>query len=1204
MENQPVSRNSLVSPTLIPPDNLIILPQNMVVVPTVLMVVNNPAQPASTSGGSHSSTPINFPITNTLNSAEPLSKLERKSREQIEAAKLATPRLPLQTKSEYVTALVNAQGEHKLTIKQLAEAAGVSRNAVGHIIGIRGETEGTICLRQIKRNEGESDIIYGRRLKVLMPNHSNDDYVAVSGAARTTLLDYPEFQPETSNVVLFSSKPEAKQRENESIKDWGLRLTTEYKFTPGECARFCKQKVGIFRSPSFKRSVRQLNDSRKTVNAQQAPYVFTRPDVPVNSVNLFFQPASVLTAPVFINISIVPNSAMAMNSPINSPAAGLDQETINLSGVEYASITPAGSPAQVQNPLSPPPVASSSHPLNAPEHLLQEANQINSLLNAEDYPQTRLITVRSADRTGITYRSSNMPVSSRHNPHNEIQLIRTNPPNGNMADAYYQLSYEGYLVPNRHDGVSLYRALAQYEVLQVSGIDSIRLDPDTVTANKSEYNSNNEEENKREHEAAQGGADARASVVEIIKRYQGMTNNTLINRSVNIKRAAVMTTQITRVDDSPEDIASLSSSISSLSVEERAPVAKKAKLRKKIWGAEPEKLPGLLTGLLQIKANKSEEVLDWINSEQLMEHAVFAVLSGRAHHTGSLAMRETAKALLNILATHSELLHQVYDTLFPNETELRLRFVNTIPLVIHSATGVVITQLFKKLCENSEIREKIKEFLNKKYIADRPQGQEYSLNSNFYGRLGIILRDMDDVPRASFALEKRKGKNKKDNIEEVIQQVGGWKLNLSTSLENLCESGLSRPTSFWRKLLTLKKRVNNPTVEEQARHSNNVARIVHALPMSEGGMQRLLQKDLETYTRWETNTNALRTSWRKIHDENQKVRAHKRLESLAATTAVSASLAFHGQRLAAARNAEKDREWSARKEQQWQEDRAVRDVANETLRLRSPNFIAAAAGAVINASMGELQSRVRPSAASIRSLIREGHALQENEKMKSKISSPQSVALNEEASIDQPYSPLTRPGSVSSQIEGHINEIVDRSEFAREEDIPSIHSSDFDSDIDNSLWTLDSEATEVYSQADAMSVDTSIYSLDDSVTSRELTNEPNLGFNETLDRTIVLLDRFNNTLDAELPAIEVDQQEVDALLTRYIEEHDLNLRISLPNTPLHEPGVDELSLENIELQIIEEIKIVEEGNKQPYSRQATRPVDPSPRHEQTALLAD
>ncbi|MBF6635330.1 hypothetical protein ITX54_01415 [Rouxiella silvae] len=1140
MNNQPVSQHYIVSPALITAVKVITLPQNIVVVPTVLMVVNNPAQPASTSGESGFSTAVNLPGNNTFNRAEFFSRAECISRQQIEAAKLATPRLPLQTGSEYVTALVNAPGGDRLSAKQLADAADVSRYTVGHIIEIRGETKGTTSLREIKRDEGETDLKYGRRLKLLRPNYSNDDYVAVSGAARTTLLDYPEFQPDTPKVASLRTKPEAEQREHESVKDWGLRLMTEYKLAPAECARYCDQKVGIFRSLSLKRTAGQASDPKKAVKAQQAAHVFTKPDLP---------------APVLINIATAPNLTMAMKAPNNFPAADVPQATIDLSDIEYANFTPIGSPAPVQSPLSPPPLASSSHER---AYLLQEANQINSLLNAADFPPTRFITVQGNDATINTYRRVNMPISSSANPHNEIRLMRTNLPTGSATQAYYELCDGAYRVPNRHDAESLYRALAQYEVLQVSAIPIAQLDPDTVTPG--ENNSKNEEENNREHEAAQLGADARMSVVETIRRYKEMAGNALMAQPA-------MTTHITRVDDSPEGIASLSSSISSLSVEERAPAAKKAKLRQMIWKAEPEKLPGLLIELEKVTAKSPAEVLNWISSEQLMEHAVLAVLSGKAHHTGSRVMRDTAKALFNILATQSELLHQVYNTLFPNNRELGLRFVNTIPLVIHSTTGVVITQLLKKLCENSEVRREIKEFFKEKYVADREMSEEYSLGSNFYGRLGIMSREM--AP-ANNSLEERKRKNKEDSIEGGVQQADNWKSNLSISLETLRESGLSRRTSFWR-TLTHKKLFNKPTAEEQARQRNNLARIMyeHVLPMSEDRIQRLLQLDLEKYTRWETNTNAFRASGRKLHDEQQKVRAQKRLESFAATALASTSLAIHGQRRAAARNAEKYLEQDALKNRQWQEDRTVRDVANETLRLRSPNFIAAAAGAAINASMGELQSRVRPSAASIHSLIREGHALQENEKMKSKISSPQSVVLNEEASIDLPYSPLTRPCSVSSQLEGHINEVVDRSEFAREEDIPSIHLSNFDSDIDNSLWTPDSEATELYDQADLMSDDTIIYSLDDSMKSRESINEFNLGFNETLDRTIGLLDRFNNTLDAELPAIEVDQQEVDALLTRYIEENDLNLRISLPNTPLHEPGVDEFSLENIELQTIE-----------------------------------
>jgi len=1143
MNNQPVSQHYLVSPALITAVKVITLPQNIVVVPTVLMVVNNSAQPASTSGESGFSTAVNLPGNNTFNRAEFFSRAECISRQQIEAAKLATPRLPLQTGSEYVTALVNAPGGDRLSAKQLADAADVSRNTVGHIIGIRGETIGTTSLREIKRDEGETDLKYGRRLKLLRPNYSNDDYVAVSGAARTTLLDYPEFQPETPKVASLRTKPEAEQREHESVKDWGLRLMTEYKLAPAECARYCDQKVGIFRSLSLKRTAGQASDPKKAVKAQQAAHVFTKPEIPL------------LPAPVLINIATAPNLTMAMKAPNNFPAADVPQATIDLSEIEYANFTPIGSPAPVQSPLSPPPLASSSHER---AYLLQEANQINSLLNAADFPPTRFITVRGNDATINTYRRVNMPISSSANPHNEIRLMRTNPPTGSATQAYYELCDGAYCVPNRHDAESLYRALAQYEVLQVSAMPIAQLDPDTVTPG--ENNSKNEEENNREHEAAQLGADARMSVVETIRRYQEMAGNALMAQPA-------MTTHITRVDDSPEGIASLSSSISSLSVEERAPAAKKAKLRQMIWKAEPEKLPGLLIELEKVTAKSPAEILNWISSEQLMEHAVLAVLSGKAHHTGSRVMRDTAKALFNILATHSELQHQVYNTLFPNNHELGLRFVNTIPLVIHSTTGVVITQLLKKLCENSEVRREIKEFFKEKYVADRAMSEEYSLDSNFYGRLGIMSREM--AP-ANNSLEERKRKNKEDSHEGGVQQADNWKSNLSISLQTLRESGLSRRTSFWR-TLTHKKLLNKPTAEEQERQRNNLARIMyeHVLPMSEDRIQRLLQLDLEKYSRWETNTNAFRASGRKLHDEQQTVRAQKRLESLAATALASASLAIHGQRRAAARNAEKYLEQDALKNRQWQEDRTVRDVANETLRLRSPNFLAAAAGAAINASMGELQRMVRPSAANIHSLIREGYPLQENEKMKSKVSSPQSMALNKEATIDLPNTPLTHPGSVSSQIEGHINEIVDRKAFLTEESIPSIHLSDFDSDIDNSLWTPDSEATELYDQADLMSADTIIYSLDDSMKSRESINEFNLGLNEILDRTMGPLDRFNHALDALLPAVEVDQQEVDALLTRYIEEDDLNLRISLPNTPLHEPGVDELSLENIELQTIE-----------------------------------
>lgn len=43
--------------------------------------------------------------------------------------------------------------------------------------------------------------------------------------------------------------------------------------------------------------------------------------------------------------------------------------------------------------------------------------------------------------------------------------------------------------------------------------------------------------------------------------------------------------------------------------------------------------------------------------------------------------------------------NEVFNTLFPQDNDSRVRFVNTIPLVIHLTAGVKIIQLLKELLE-------------------------------------------------------------------------------------------------------------------------------------------------------------------------------------------------------------------------------------------------------------------------------------------------------------------------------------------------------------------------------------------------------------------------------------------------------------------------------------------------------------------------
>lgn len=180
-----------------------------------------------------------------------------------------------------------------------------------------------------------------------------------------------------------------------------------------------------------------------------------------------------------------------------------------------------------------------------------------------------------------------------------------------------------------------------------------------------------------------------------------------------------LTTRITRVNATPEDNRSLSSSVSSISLEDSAPAAKKGRIQKIIWSAEPERLPALLTQLRHERENNPARLVDWIDENRIMHFAVIGVLSEQAARMGAVVMFETTNALLYALAKNYSAKQDVFRTLFSNH-ELGLRFVNTLPLVLHLPAGLKSTDLLRELSYDKLIQAKIYEFLNEKYVADRP----------------------------------------------------------------------------------------------------------------------------------------------------------------------------------------------------------------------------------------------------------------------------------------------------------------------------------------------------------------------------------------------------------------------------------------------------------------------------------------------------
>lgn len=606
--------------------------------------------------------------------------------QQISAVKTQIPRIPLESGSAYARRIHAAAG-HWLCREQIAEAAGITTRSLAHIVEFRGETPGTTLMRQVPAEQGETALMYGRRLKTLFPDFPNDDHVCVSQAARATLLSYPEFQRETENVIQLRQDPQAKRRQTESVKEWGKRLRRDYDLSFSECSRLCNARVGIFRSTEYTRPVRHPNVSAE-------------------------------------------------------PVAG---------------------PGRTSSPVPPP-----------------------------------------------------------------------------------------------------------------------------------------------------------------------------------------------REDKSAEDLTSLSSSVSSLSLDD---AALRAQPREKIWSAQPEKLPALLSELQRVRRVSPHDLIDWINREQAMAFAVIAVLGGQAERMGTLVMHETAEALLQALAQDSSLTHDVYGALFPSDREVGLRFVNTLPLLMHRPAGVKITRLLNILSRDLALRGKIKAALGKKYVADSPRSEEYAVNNDFYARVKIASQRITTVT-------SHQARKILKNLE-INNELNGAKKFFAASLINLDDGGLSKPPSLLSKMLSKKRQAPSLPPEERKRLATlcPTRAVSQESPtaLSRTLLQKIQQQDKESFSRWQANTESFRARGRQLLEKEAVKSAQQRQQAMAMSTAVAATLAAQNAHRAMARSVEKGRERDAEKEQQWQLSRAGRDDFNERMRHASPNIMAAAAGAMIDAAVQDMQDMTQAS---------------------------------------------------------------------------------------------------------------------------------------------------------------------------------------------------------------------------------------------------
>ncbi|EIC84551.1 hypothetical protein [Serratia sp. M24T3] len=221
----------------------------------------------------------------------------------------AFPRGEGETRTSYATRLCNTIPGFSRT--QAAAAAGLGIGSINNALGLRSESAGTTELRKHPSYVGESPVDYGRRLKRDFPDFPGADYAIVSGAARTTLWNYPEFQKETIAVAEARQNPESARKTGELNLEWGERLQRDFNLDVTECSRLTGINVGVFRNALLTKRRREKAEQQKAKPVQPR------------------------------DIGAVERGT---GNPVNLPADSA--QPIDFSAIDYAAGTPVSSPAR------------------------------------------------------------------------------------------------------------------------------------------------------------------------------------------------------------------------------------------------------------------------------------------------------------------------------------------------------------------------------------------------------------------------------------------------------------------------------------------------------------------------------------------------------------------------------------------------------------------------------------------------------------------------------------------------------------------------------------------------------------------------------------------------------------------------------------------------------------------------------------------
>lgn len=230
--------------------------------PVILNVTISGDTPASRS-------PVPLKLSKVTNSKKAARSLKSTRKVEIPSVDPAIkaeisnmPPILNETRTQYARRVRDAFPQ--LLPEQLAVFADVNPNTLSGSVLFRAETPGYNEMIKVDKMPHESPKDFGRRLKLQFPDYPSRDHAKVSGAAFSSLAEYPEFQRVTNKVLWARGAVETQQRvaQEETKVEWGVRLYKEHKLSISECSAVTGKTVGSFRKVIKRQNINKEKPSR------------------------------------------------------------------------------------------------------------------------------------------------------------------------------------------------------------------------------------------------------------------------------------------------------------------------------------------------------------------------------------------------------------------------------------------------------------------------------------------------------------------------------------------------------------------------------------------------------------------------------------------------------------------------------------------------------------------------------------------------------------------------------------------------------------------------------------------------------------------------------------------------------------------------------------------------------------------------------